>query len=92
MNQERYESRLRLLPCCVCIAIGVNPPRPCQELHHAFEVELRDDRLQVPICWPHHQGPEGIHTLRRRTFFKENAISDANLIAITIGLFLRSLA
>jgi hypothetical protein len=25
--------------------------------------EPRDDSKTIPLCWNHHQGPDGIHTL-----------------------------
>lgn len=92
MNLEQYEARLRLLPCCVCVALGEVPPTQAQALHHAFEAIFRDDWLQVPICYRHHQGAEGIHTLQRRGFFKEKDLSDMALTRTTIRLFARSLA
>ncbi len=72
MNIERFEARLRLLPCAVCVAIGRTPPNPCHELHHVGDPQTeRDDRAQIPICDEHHEGPNGIHGMRRRPFFKQ---------------------
>ncbi len=30
--------------------------------------EPQDDKRTIPLCWFHHQGPEGIHFLGKREF------------------------
>jgi hypothetical protein len=32
--------------------------------------EPRDDFKSIPLCWHHHQGPEGIHTLGKYAWRK----------------------
>lgn len=42
------------IPCCM--------EPPC--VHHVrLNGEKKDDRKTIPLCWNHHQGPEGIHHL-----------------------------
>ena len=90
MNLDRYHARLRLIGCVVCIALG-EPPRQCAELHHAGDVTERSDWAVIPLCHEHHQGPTGIHGMRRRGFFKATTLSDHALLALTNKLFLREL-
>jgi hypothetical protein len=93
MNQERFDARCRLLPCVVCVALEVIPPMPCHELHHLGDPNTveRDEKAKVPICFDHHQGPNGIHGLRRRGFATVTQLSDLRLLTIRDQLFLETL-
>lgn len=43
------------------------PNRPA--VHHIRILgEPRDDRKTIPLCWNHHQGPEGLHFLGKHVF------------------------
>ena len=65
---EEHEDWLRHSPCMICIQWPV-------ALHHPYggsmvargimksSNEKVSDWLQLPICYDHHQGNEGIHTL-----------------------------
>ena len=91
MNLERYDARLRLLPCVVCVLLG-EPPRPCAELHHVGDpLTERNEHGKVPLCNEHHQGPEGIHGLHRRGFVKASKISDVMMLSTTVRLFVGDL-
>lgn len=87
MNQQQYESRLRLLPCVVGHHIG--QACRCEELHHVGPADERDDMNQVPICHAHHSGSEGVHGLHRRTFAMRYRLSDLQMLAITRKLYLK---
>lgn len=67
MNQERWDARLRLLSCAVCVALEKPAPNKCYELHHLGDPQTdeRHEKAKIPICDLHHQGEEGIHRLRR---------------------------
>lgn len=82
MDVKRYHARLRLVGCVVCRALG-DPPRQVKELHHAGDPTERNDWSVIPLCHEHHQGPEGIHGMRRRGFFKTTQLSDVTLLALT---------
>jgi hypothetical protein len=90
MNIERYEARLRLLPCVVCYLLDL-PLTPCQELHHAGDPTERNPFCQVPLCHEHHQGESGIHGLRRRGFVKATKISDVTMLSTTFRFFVGDL-
>jgi len=65
---HEYEESLRELPCVVCGLVGVY-------LHHPYGGSMSErgvykssnskvsDWLQIPLCYNHHQGQEGIHTI-----------------------------
>ena len=46
------------LPCVIC---GARPV----EVHHCisgrYSQRKAPDSMTIPLCWMHHQGPEGIH-------------------------------
>lgn len=90
MNLARYHARLRLLPCVVCIALGLGATKMV-ELHHTGMPDQRNDWLVIPLCDCHHQGAQGIHTLRRRIFAKDSRLSDHALLGITFRLFVADL-
>jgi hypothetical protein len=52
--------RIRALPCVIC-----NQPGP-SHAHHVisgrYSQRKAGDDKAIPLCWNHHQGPEGIHT------------------------------
>lgn len=85
MNLDKYESRLRTLPCVVGYVMG--QPCQCEELHHAGEAEERNDWAQVPLCKEHHTGGTGVHGLHRRTFHARYRLSDVRMLAITRELY-----
>lgn len=88
--QERFETRLRLLPCIVAHHIGTTDL--CEgaiTLHHVGPDTERDDMNQAPLCYGHHQGPMGVHGLHRRAFERHYRLSDLKLLAITRRLYLK---
>lgn len=93
MNLARWDGRLRLLPCVVCVALGRPQPNPCHELHHLGDPSTseRNEYAKVPICDEHHQGPEGIHGLHRRGFVHKNGITDLVLLTLTVMLAVREM-
>ena len=59
---RRDRSRMALvaeLPCVICGAWPVS-------VHHCisgrYGQRKAPDSMTIPLCWNHHQGPEGIHT------------------------------
>lgn len=55
--------RIRALGCIIC---GTSNPH----LHHALTGSGRrkDDTKVLPLCYFHHQGEQGIHTLGRKVW------------------------
>ena len=70
LKQERaapdpaYLAAVRELQCCVCIAFGATQVGPtyAHHVHHGrFSQRKTPDRMAIPLCWSHHQGPYGVH-------------------------------
>lgn len=57
-----HMARVATLACVCC---GARPV----EVHHCisgrYSQRKASDRETIPLCWNHHQGPEGIHTNKR---------------------------
>ena len=84
MNLDKYEARLRQLPCVVGVHTGQECR--CEELHHAGDATDRDDWNQIPVCRTHHQGPLGIHP-SRRAFENRYKTTEMKLLALTRKLY-----
>jgi hypothetical protein len=50
------------LPCSVC---GY---APCEVHHIRVMNEKRDHKKTIPLCYTHHMGPDGIHTLGKKAW------------------------
>ena len=57
-----YLALVAALPCVICGAWPVS-------VHHCisgrYGQHKAPDRATIPLCWNHHQGPDGIHTSKR---------------------------
>lgn len=75
---QAYWDRVRDLGCLLCGSPA--------ELHHPREgvgkAQKSPDYCVVPLCQPHHTGPEGIHN--RRTFYMRHRLDEWDLLAMTI--------
>lgn len=62
-----YLAAVRQLPCCICAAWGMPQTTPTTA-HHVicgrYGQRKTPDIMAVPLCWFHHQGPDGIHSNR----------------------------
>lgn len=85
MNLDKYETRLRLLPCIVGHVTGQGCQ--CEELHHAGEATERNDWAQIPLCREHHVGATGVHGLHRREFHARYKLTDVQMLALTRLLY-----
>lgn len=61
----RHLSRIAKLGCIVC----QDTIASCHHVRHGQGMGQRsDDKLALPLCYRHHQGEEGIHTLGTRAW------------------------
>lgn len=78
---DRHMERVAGLPCVICGLYGV-------QLHHIREgqgaAQRAPDCLVIPLCWSHHQGPNGIHGPGRRGFEARYKTDELKLLAKTI--------
>lgn len=60
--ERKHMDAVASLPCLICGATPVS-------LHHVRRYgETRKHSKVVPLCYTHHQGTAGIHTLGKREF------------------------
>ena len=82
MNVREYVAKVHRCDCVVCwFKLGARTPM--QEGHHVIP---SDDWSMVPLCRLHHQGPTGVHGLRRRGFESFWKVNDLWLLARTAEL------
>ena len=71
--EKRHLDAVASLPCVVCGAMPVS-------IHHVRRYgETRKHSKVVPLCYTHHQGTAGIHTLGKREFERLFMTQDAML-------------
>ncbi len=81
MSAKDYENRVRELGCILCQSIGLG--KTPAAIHH---IEAIRDGLSayaiVPLCYEHHQGPNGVHGLSRRGFEMRYRLTEIDLLAM----------
>jgi len=80
---DRYQARVRQLPCIATLMIEGRIVRS-EELHHVESV--RDELsgfLVIPLSWNYHNrmSPISIHTLSRRGFERRYKLSELKMLA-----------
>lgn len=66
--------------------MGVPQSTPT-EAHHVESVrDDLSDYATAALCHEHHQGPNGVHGLRRRGFETRYKLNDIDLVAMTVRL------
>lgn len=74
------------VPCVLCARMGLgNSPSQVHHLKYGTGASDRaSDWLTVALCWEHHQGPSGIHTLKERGLYLRYKCSELDLLADTL--------
>jgi len=73
-----YEDR----PCCLCIRMGIANDTPAI-FHHTRDGRLGKRGVEgIPLCWEHHVGKLGIHTLGKKAWEKRFKLTEAELLAM----------
>lgn len=79
-----YLAAIHDLPCVICECWGMIQTTPTVA-HHTicgrYGQRKTPDRQAIPLCWHHHQGPDGIHT--RREWWVGQFGADTDFIART---------
>lgn len=79
-----YLAAIHDLPCVICVNHGFPQTTPTAA-HHTicgrYGQHKTPDRQAIPLCWSHHQGPDGIHT--RREWWVASFGPDTDYIAQT---------
>ena len=85
-----YLEAVRELPCVICLH-HTGGPLTGSSAHHVIHTKdagqgsrgqrKTPDTMAIPLCWKHHQGPDGVHT--RPEWWKANFGLDVDYIAAT---------
>lgn len=79
------KKRIETRPCVLCRYLGLADDSPAS-CHHLQTNRLRKNEETIPLCWHHHQGPEGIHGLGKKGFERRYKVSEADLLALSKDL------
>ena len=64
-KNRAYLTAVSAMPCWICWEYDLPQTYPTHA-HHTicgrFSQHKTPDEQAIPLCWLHHQGPEGIHT------------------------------
>lgn len=78
---EDYHARVRAINCIICKQLGLGPTPAA--IHHVESIrDGLSEYAVVPLCYDHHQGPEGVHGLRRRVFEMRYRLTDVDMLAL----------
>ena len=70
------------LPCCIC-----GKPGPSATHHTGIKMGLAKNHYSVvPLCFSHHQGETGFHTLGRKAFERLHATTEEQMVLKTEGM------
>ena len=84
MSGKHHLKRIHALECVVCVHMGLQSPERV-EAHHVESIrDETSDYAVVPLCSPHHNGPNGVHGLHRRGFIARYGLSDVDLLGLTM--------
>jgi|CXWL01.1.fsa_nt_gi hypothetical protein len=82
MTPADHMERIASLGCIVCHTIlGRYAPA---NVHHIGDSSERSDWLTIPLCQPHHQGPQGFHGAGERAFNRMYKTNELMLLGETI--------
>ena len=81
---KRYFDRVASIGCILCKSVLGIPDSPA-EIHHIYDTADRSDFLTIPLCYPHHRGAAGFHTLGERKFNAVYGTTETKLLAATIA-------
>lgn len=83
MSAKSHMSRVAGIGCILCKTVLDIRDSPA-EIHHIYDTADRSDFLVIPLCFPHHRGAAGFHTLGERKFNAVYGTSETKLLAATI--------
>lgn len=85
MTKSEYLTAVRNCKCVICDSVGLIQQGPTYAHHVESVRDEWSDYAAVALCYPHHQGTEGVHGLSRRTFSMRYRLSDIDMIARTVA-------
>ena len=83
MSAKSHMSRVAGIGCILCKTVLDIRDSPA-EIHHIYDTADRSDFLVIPLCYGHHRGAAGFHTLGERKFNAVYGTTETKLLAATI--------
>lgn len=85
-DEKRHKARLAEMACLICERIYGQHQGGNVELHHLRSGGWGkgDYRTLIPLCFNHHRGAEGIHTLGTKAWERTFDVSQNDLLAMTM--------
>ena len=81
MTVKQHMAKVAALGCILCRRLGLGESPAC--LHHPKTGGKRaSDWDCLPLCFAHHQGPQGVHGLGRKAFETLYSVTELELLAI----------
>ena len=81
--EQQHLSRVAALGCVLCRRLGYRDTPA--EIHHPRTGQGMSQRAShfetIGLCYPHHQGDEGVHGLGRRAFEARYGCTERELLA-----------
>lgn len=83
--EKRYMGRVAALGCALCrrLGLGETPPQVHHRITGRGAGKKAPDTDTVGLCFHHHTGPEGLHTLGRRAWERLFGVTELELIEET---------
>jgi hypothetical protein len=87
LAERHHMEAVASIGCVLCRHLGA-PQQSATSLHHVKEGQGLSQRaehwLTVPLCFDHHQGPNGLHGLGTKGFYTRYKLDEMDLLAFTI--------
>ena len=84
--QKEHYGKVARLGCSLCRAIGYDTADVGCELHHIRRAGRRIDAPVIGLCPEHHRGNTGIHGMGRKSWEKKYALTEEDLLEMTLKL------
>lgn len=83
---QRHMARVASIGCILCRHLGtLDTPAHVHHLREGVGAAQRQSHyLTVPLCPPHHTGPDGLHGLGTRGFYTRYKMDELDLLALTL--------
>ena len=81
--EKDYMNSVAALGCAICRINGLDTPA---EIHHARTgtgLRRASHFDTIPLCFIHHRGAEGLHTLGRKRWEKFHSVIELDILAET---------
>ena len=86
-DEKRHKAKLADMACMICERIYGQHPGGNVTLHHLRSGGWGkgDYRTLIPLCYNHHQGAEGIHTMGTKAWERHFDVSQQDLLTEVMG-------